>query len=536
MSDDQDTGERGPAELGLDDHHVHLPRDLDLDRTYDILLNGDHVWSLQPRRDAEPLLGRWAAPWPRGLRRHLAGRADVVLRDHAEQRVVATGHHVFQGDRTRTVSVTDSDGNALILDKYGRLTRPLSAEGEDTLAAFLDRIDALLADLRDKAGRPAFICYGTLLGAARSGRLIGHDNDVDIAYLSEQPFPVDVIRESHRIERVLRAEGWTVRRGSGNRVNVRLEQADGSVRYVDVFTAHWVDGLLYMPSDTGFELPRESVLPLTTLSLHGREMPAPADYERLLALTYGDGWRTPDPSFKYDTPRWLARRLNGWFGGLRTNRKYWDAFYAKSGRKVPTTPTPFARWVAQEFPSQRPLVDLGAGNCRDSRFFAKRGRREVLALDYTAGAMRLKPVPGKRVTRQVMNLNDIRHVLSLGVRLSRSEEPVDLYARFLLHSLDADGRENVLRLASMSLRRGGHLFLEFRTTQDRNRRHVFPTQKRDFLDPDDVVRLIEAAGGRVVHREAGLGLARFDAEDPHVCRIVARWSDADPETAAPSAS
>ena len=31
--------------------------------------------------------------------------------------------------------------------------------------------------------------YGTLLGAVRNGRLIGHDNDLDIAYLSQQRLP-----------------------------------------------------------------------------------------------------------------------------------------------------------------------------------------------------------------------------------------------------------------------------------------------------------------------------------------------------------
>ena len=36
---------------------------------------------------------------------------------------------------------------------------------------------------------------------------------------------------------------------------------------------------------------------------------------------------------------------------------------------------------------------------------------------------------------------------------------------------------------------------------------------------------IEANGGRVVHREAGTGLAPFRTEDPHVCRIVATWSE-----------
>ena len=82
----------------------------------------------------------------------------------------------------------------------------------------------------------------------------------------------------------------------------------------------------------------------------------------------------------------------------------------------------------------------------------------------------------------------------------------------------------------MSLRRGGYLFLEFRTTRDRPRRHVFQTRKREFLKPGAVARQIEAAGGKVVHQETGLGLAKYKAEDAHVCRIVATWSD-NPEVA-----
>ena len=325
----------GTEPLVVDDDRVHLPGTIDPERTYDILLNGDHVWSLHPRRDADSQFGRSVAPWPKALRRYLVGNADVVLRDHAEKRVLATGRHVFKGDASRTVRVIDSDGNGLILDKYGRLTRPLSSEAPDSMAQFLDQVEQLLGTLSDVAGLPAFICYGTLLGAVRDGRLIGHDNDVDIAYLSSAVYPVDVAREGLHVERVLRDEGWTVRRGSGTRVNVLITQADGSRRFVDVFTAHWVGDRLYMPQDTGFVIPRDDVVPLTTVDLHGRPFPAPAAYEDLLALTYGPGWRTPDPSFKYETPVWLARRLTGWFGGLRTNRKHWDAFYARNGRKLP---------------------------------------------------------------------------------------------------------------------------------------------------------------------------------------------------------
>ncbi|CAI9408235.1 LicD family protein [Nocardioides sp. T2.26MG-1] len=515
----------GEQTLVVDDEFLRLPTNVEPARTYDVLLNGGHVWSLLPSRDAETRRGQTVVPWPRALRRYLVGTADVVLREHAEDVVVATGHHVFQGVHGRQVKVTDSEGHHLILDKYGRLTVPLSAEDPESVAGFLAQVEALLTAVRDQAGFPAFICYGTLLGAVRNGRLIGHDNDVDIAYLSDQPYPVDVVRETFHLERVLRADGWHVRRGSGSRLNVRIQQEDGSHRFVDVFTAHWVGDRLYMPQDTGFDIPRDRMLPLTTVPLHGRPFPAPRDYELLLSLTYGPGWRTPDPSFKYETPRWLARRLNGWFGGLRTNRKYWDAFYGRAGRTLPTEPTHFARWVAEHYPATRPLVDLGAGNLRDSRWFARKRQAAVLSLDYTSGAMRLGRKPGKRVHRELVNLNDTRHVLSLGVRLSRTAQPVDLYARFLLNTLDADGVANVMRLASMSLRRAGYLFLEFRTLQDRGRRKAFHNDKRVFLDPDGVVRQIEDAGGRVVHRDAGLGLAPYLDEDPHVCRIVAAWSE-----------
>lgn len=488
------------------------------------MANGQHIWSIQPSRDTTREAGGLLAAWPKALRRFLKGRAHFELREHVTQVLVAHGAHVFGDDPERELRVTNRRGDPLVLDKYGRLIKPLSADSAEAIDDLMEQCDQLLTVLTEEAGVPAFISYGTLLGAARNGKIIGHDNDVDLAYLSRQRHPVDVIRESYRIERLLVARGWVVRRGMGTRLNVRLPGADGSMRFVDVFTAHWVENTLYMPSDTGFELPEEALLPLTTLDLHGFPMPVPADYERLLEATYGPGWRVPDPSFQYDTPRWLERRLEGWFGGLHPYRKQWDSFYASRGHRLPKKPTSFARWVQRHYPTQGTLVDLGTGTARDARWFAVEQGREVLALDYSLGVLSrdLDLPDGTHLQREAVNLTDLRQSLVLGHRLSHRSEPVDLYGRFLLHAMDPQGRRNLLRVASMSLRRGGRLFLEFRTTADRTLPKTF-AKKREFIDPDRFVANLEAAGGTVIERVEGQGLAKFRGEDPHVCRLVATW-------------
>ncbi len=521
-------GLSAPRQLHLGDRTIGLPADLDPDAIYDVLINGNHVWSLQPSRDATSRGTRLQAAWPKSLRRYLEGRADVVVRDNLSGTVVAESQHVFRGAADKQVSITDRTGHALILDKYGKLIRPLAAEGDDTLDELMDHVERLLQVMNDTCGVPAFIAYGTLLGAVRNGQLIGHDNDVDLGYVSAHEHPVDVVREGYRIERALIEAGWSVRRGSGTRTNVRVKLSDGTTRYIDIFTSHWVEGVYYMPQDTGFRIGRETILPLTTVELVGRRLPAPADSDALLALTYGEGWRTPDPSFKYETPRWLARRISGWFGGLRAGRKQWDAFYAAHRHTLPRDASPFATWVQERYPSERPIVDLGTGNGRDAASFARLGR-DVYALDYSAGVLgRAARRPAFRklpVTFAATNLNDTREVLALGTKLARAEEASDLYGRFLLHALDEPGRDNLYRLASMSLRRGGNLFLEFRTTQDARRSHHFRNGNRHYLDPAEVVGRIEARGGTVLHLSSGTGLAPFEGEDPHVARVVATWND-----------
>ncbi len=514
------------ALLIVSDQGLRITRRMAADRTYDILINGQPVWSVTPKRDARVVEGQVVFRWPRRLRSHLHGTATVQLREHVTGQLLGTADHAFGGDTTREARVVDARGNRLMLDKWGRLIRPLADEGDNRLNAVMEEVQKVLKVLREDAEVEPFICYGTLLGAVRDGKLIGHDNDIDVAYVSDHAHPVDVVREGFRVERALRRHGWVVRRGSGVRLNVRLRLDDGSLRCVDVFTAHWVEGILFIHSDTGFALPRTTILPLGSVELMGRRLPAPAQPEILLEATYGPRWRVPDPSFRYETPRWLRRRLVGWFGGLVTHRKYWDSFHGGKHQLVPDEPTEFARWVAAAFPSHRPLIDIGTGTGRDAFWFAREHGRDVTALDYSIASVKrgfeLAEAQQLPVSFQLLNMYDTRAVLTRGALLSRAQTAPDLYARFTWHALDGPGQANLIRFASMALRRGGFLFLEFRTPRDRRRRHVF-RHIRHYTRPRDVVAAIRASGGHIVHRSEGTGLAPFRDEDPYVCRLVAAW-------------
>jgi hypothetical protein len=187
--------------------------------------------------------------------------------------------------------------------------------------------------------------------------------------------------------------------------------------------------------------------------------------------------------------------------------------------------------VTDQYPTPHHLVDVGTGNARDARWFAEHQGRRVTALDYSLGVLsrtaRKAAVADLPIDFVALNLYDSREVLALGTRLSREAGPVDIYARFMLHALEEQGRENLLRLASMSLRQGGHLFLEFRTPEDAQRQHHFRDKAlapREYVDATTVAAMIQAHGGHVVEAHSGTGLARFRKEDPHVCRMVAAWS------------
>lgn len=162
-----------------------------------------------------------------------------------------------------------------------------------------------------------FLFYGTLLGCVREQKVIGHDDDIDIAYLSNKHTKEDVKEEMLDIYKALNSKGVLLKYFNLNYEEVfnfdnmvfGLGQChiliDGFV--FDLFTT-WIDenGFLntyeFGPIDKS-----NKFFPLKKGILNGIEFNIPNNPEILLEEIYGSDWRTPQNK-KSDRERKIVLR------------------------------------------------------------------------------------------------------------------------------------------------------------------------------------------------------------------------------------
>lgn len=499
------------------------------DQVLDVLFDGRRVWSFRGTKVAERANGAWRVAWPRDLRGFLRGAALVTVR--GSEGTVLTETEVRFGDHDGRVSVVDGEGRPLVVDPGGRLVTTFDASDPEHLVPLVDAIELVLRKLID-LGLDAFPAYGTLLGAVRDGRLIGHDNDADVAYLSRHTHPVDVIRESFRVQRLLHRDGFEISRYSGGAFKVTVRGSDGTPRGLDVFSGFLYRGRLVLMGEIFAPFEESWLRPLGTVELEGRRLPAPAEPERLLATMYGPSWRVPDPTFKFETPHEVGHRLDLWFRGTRTYRNGWDRRYSTSRHRGPNrTPHELARMLHRAEAPETTVVDVGCGRGQDAVWLARRGHR-VFGLDFSGnGYAHLRDrarEEGWSVELADLNLLELRHTLAWGARLARVDGPRALLVRHLLNATTPRGRAHLWRLARMTLGDGGRLYAEF-LVRPPGRRREYKDPLVWELDPDLVESEAVSAGATVVSSQVVEveGIERptetEDGSSPYSCRMVMEW-------------
>ncbi len=503
----------------------------------DVAFDGRRIWSFWLHRDGlrkgrGHLAGHQVA-WPSSLTKFLNGRTRLTLTVHGSNQVVFD-REVHLGAGQDRIAIVDADGSPLALDKSLRRVKTFENRTAEQVEPLIKAIAEVLDALKS-AGVDGFLAYGTLLGAVRNGALIGHDSDADLGYVSDHEHPVDVMRESFALQRALCDMGYPTMRYSGAAFKVDVRESDGSVRGLDVFGGFMMDGNLHLMGEIRTPFERSWIFPLTTATLEGRTFPVPADTDKFLVATYGPHWRTPDPAYKFTTPLSTHRRLNGWFRGIRVHRGAWDGRYSAHPAPPDLAPSELVQWIADKESAAAHFIDIGCGWGVDARWMATRGVRAV-GLDHAPRAFeqlaKQSADEGLPVDFLSMNLLELRSVLSTSALLAHRPGDKVLMGRHLVDALDSRGRRNLMRSASMLLRGGGRLYLDFlveRGDDNAAGPHLHPVL------PRRVRADIEAAGGTVVHREVLLAssgspslLEGSDSLHPkrtasQICRMVAQW-------------
>ena len=218
----------------------------------------------------------------------------------------------------------------------------------------------------------------------------------------------------------------------------------------------------------------------------------------MLEFLYGPSWRVPDPAFGNVDPQAGLRRLDGWLRGTRTDLVAWNELFRYRRGEVPKKGSAFAGWVSNRIPAEATVVDLGTGNGRDTDWFTRQGHR-VISFDFSGAALRQTTRKVNAVRRRSPTYACCCSTTSAAScwparSCPASRKPPQLYARGLVGCLDDDARRNLWRLCSMTLRRGGSLFLQYAAA-----RPDLPETQLDGLvtrvDTTALVREITAAGG-----------------------------------------
>jgi len=489
------------------------------DRALDVLFDERRVWSFWLERDTDATVpGARSIEWPSALRRFLDGHTRLSVTEHVSGKVLFDDEVSF-GTSAERIQVVGRTGAPISLDKSGRISPTFDTRSRDDVLPLLKAISTVL-DAIGSAGIDAFLAYGTLLGAIREQKFLGHDSDADLAYVSSSSHPADVVRESFRLQRAVQERGFHTYRYSGAAFRIDVKEGDGVVRGLDVFAGFIDEGRLYVMGEVAADFRHEWVYPLTTCTLEGHTFPAPAVPERWLEAAYGPSWAVPDPAFKFTTPRRTVAQLSGWFRGTSSGRADWERAYSGSRGTLPTAkPSPLARRAAAFLADGGTVIDVGAGRGADSLWLARQGLA-VHAYDYVPNAARAVRAAaddeGLDLDVRMLNLTEWRSVFAEGARMSRVTGPRVMLARHTVDATNRFGRDSLARFASMALRGGGRLYLDVWTGQGRVPGRLRP------VGLDEVARLMTERGARILltrERQVGVGGHPRSSRG----RLVAQW-------------
>jgi ubiquinone/menaquinone biosynthesis C-methylase UbiE len=395
---------------------------------------------------------------------------------------------------------------------------------EDWQRRVMHLYDVVRGLVQEEFGYDVFFIYGTLLGAIREGGHIGHDVDMDVAFVSKHSRGPDAATELQQIGLKMVERGLDVRcMASALHIS---EPSDHDTK-IDLFHTFFDEsGLLSFPFGYAgtTEVKREDWQGTKEIDFPGGRGLVPVNAEQVVSLLYGSDWRSPKPGFNWNLDRRGAAK-GGLVSAQEREKVYWANFYAHMEYTEGST---FFEFVNAQPDMPQHVLDIGCGDGRDSCAFGAAGRtvlgmdRSAVAIDH-AGNHAEKNNVADHVDFEVCDVSDAESLAKAFTSRIPADDPVMFYLRFFLHSIPADVQETLLESIREHARPGDVFAAEFRTDKDEETTKVHGKHYRRFQNAAEFSkRLVDGYGFTVVHEEEGTGLSPYKGEDPVLYRVIAR--------------
>lgn len=185
-----------------------------------------------------------------------------------------------------------------VVSKKGRLIEAFNSDSTHVQNC-MDTFYAAHGVMLKTCGRKLFPICGSLLGAIRDKDFIPGDTDLDATFVSPYSNAASVKKDFMNVAKALRRVGYKIAFASSG---MRVFPTPESTRKAFSIMLSWKreDGRLEMSYGRMGDLPRiEWPMHFVVGQLGKFSIDVPVESEALLQMSYGDGWRVPDPGFSH---------------------------------------------------------------------------------------------------------------------------------------------------------------------------------------------------------------------------------------------
>ena len=205
------------------------------------------------------------------------------------------------------------------------------------------------------------------------------------------------------------------------------------------------------------------------------------------------------------------------------DKRYWDEYYKKHGldQGIQDEST-FAFFCQENFfkYKQKKILELGSGNGRDARFFA-RSNHNIVAIDQSHNGV---------IIHTNTYYDKINYEKNDFVKMEYNKfENIDVvYSRFTLHAIQLEEENIVLNKVFNLLNEGGMFMIEARSTKDSlcgvgkplENNAYFTDHYRRFINSDKFIKKITEIGFNLLYFIEENNLSIYKDDNPYLIRVI----------------